>query len=520
MLDISSVSAPPQVEITQPLRGARPAETNGWDLVSVVKIADMNEAIAAAGTTPEGFDEEITGGTRIAAHFDPWRVGTGGDGHLINLEVPLRDLTLEHGEMRVHIPAATAAVRVELEMIPSGLMRAGPDGTAEETQLLVIRTRPSRMLMAADPAARPAKLLEIDNMDGLRIAQRAAIKLGLEGWLNENLTAFAHVFATVNIVRTTQEDAKGKAFSWMKPTEVSYAFGRNAANPEDSVLAILCQTGGRSAKGLIHQAQADMIPAGANAAFTVSKSRVLRDMIAPGLEMAYDGLKQKHLAFAPHDTGLKLSKPVQLRGVKGEDGKTYDPVLEVLRIGLRDTELVVDSRTATRVAPGVHSVSTAAAHYNFGLTKNSKGEKTLGFSGPPVKPVNETRKDRAVDIIDAILTAIQVVAVVVGAVMTGGAILIGAGVAAAALAGQLTIKAVSDSTRNDGPPIDLLVANATSAVTWSSGARFDPTFAALNGGLQVGGFLGQGVKQGLLGADGFAQRFQRPFKGLMAKRVM
>lgn len=519
MLDIANLAPPRQVTVTQPLLGARPIETNGWDLVSAVKIADMNAAIAEAGTTPDGFAQTIEGGTQIAARFAPWRIGTGGDGHLINLDVPLRGLSLTHGDLHLDIAQAHAIVRVELEMIPSGRMHAGPDG-AEETQLLVIRTRPSRLMMAADPAARPAKILEIGGLEGLRVAQKAAIRLGLETWLNANLTAFSHVFATVNILHTTQEDARGKAFSWMKPTEVSYAFGRNAVHPDDSVLSILCQTAGRSAKGLIHQAQADMIPVGGNAAFTVSKSRVLRDMIAPGLEMAYEGLSQKDLTFADHDTGLSLKREVQLHAVKGEDGKAYDPVLEVLRISLRDTEMVVDSRTATKVSAGIYSVSTAAAHYCFGLTKNSKGEKTLGFSGPPVKPINETRKDKSVDIIDTILSVIQVVAILIGAVMSGGALLIGAGVAAAALAGQLTIKAVADTSRNDGPPIDLLVANATSAVTWSTGARFEPTFAALNGGLQVGGVLGGAADRGLMAGEGFAAQFQSPFKGLMAARVM
>ena len=86
----------------------------------------------------------------------------------------------------------------------------------------------------------------------------------------------------------------------------------------------------------------------------------------------------------------------------------------------------------------------------------------------------------------------------------------------ACLAGELSIHFIEDAKRNDGPPIDLLVSNATTAVTWSTGARFDPVFVALNGGLQVGGVLGAPKTQNLVETH---RAFQAPFQPLMAARA-
>jgi hypothetical protein len=51
--DDTLAAAEPQ--LAMPPASARPVDPNGWDVVSAVRIDDINAAIAAAGTSPTGF---------------------------------------------------------------------------------------------------------------------------------------------------------------------------------------------------------------------------------------------------------------------------------------------------------------------------------------------------------------------------------------------------------------------------------------------------------------------------------
>ena len=90
------------------------------------------------------------------------------------------------------------------------------------------------------------------------------------------------------------------------------------------------------------------------------------------------------------------------------------------------------------------------------------------------------------------------------------------------LAGTISIKLIEMTKEGEAPPIDLLMANATGAVRWSTGRTFDPTFAALNNGLQIGGNFVK-TDSGLLGATPeagsvFQKTFQGEFAQIMAER--
>jgi hypothetical protein len=504
-----------QPVLTRPAFGARPVETNGWDVVSAVRIAEINEAIENAGTSPTEFSQTLGSKSVVKGSFVPWRVGPDGDGTLINLDIGLRDVEIDRGGVVTTLGEAMAIVRVHLEMMPTG--KKALFGSAPTQELaLVIKTDVDSALLRADPDAKAATLMEIDGSEHLPIKVRVDLNLALETWLNDNIHLFHHVFATVNVVKMASEEVKKKAFSWMMPSEVGYAFSRNATAPENSVLAILCQTGGRKADGLTLQAQADMIPQGSNAAFVVSKRRLIRDMILPGIVGAFDGLEKTHLRIRKNDSGLALNDPVQLREIKDDEGRTFDPVLHKLDVLVRDTEIALLSRTKTLVSPGIWSVCTADASYTFGLTTNTKGEKTIGYAGPEPHTTEEVERDKAVDILDWILKALGFIAVVVLGFATAGIAWYAAAVAVVCLAGELSIDYIERTRKNDGPPIDLLVTNATTAVSWSTGARFDPVFAALNGGLQIGGILGATKTQSLIDTH---RQFQAPFQTLMATRV-
>ena len=144
----------------------------------------------------------------------------------------------------------------------------------------------------------------------------------------------------------------------------------------------------------------------------------------------------------------------------------------------------------------------------------------------PMKTVESTEKTKAVSIVEKVLALLAAVGgLVITAVSFGTATVaycVVLAIVLGSLAGTITIKLIEMTKEGDAPPIDLLMANATSAVRWSTGRTFDPTFAALNNGLQIGGKFVK-ADTGLLGAapeagPKFHSDFQGEFAGIMAAR--
>lgn len=513
----------------QQMRATRPVDTNGWDTVSAVKVSEMNAAIAAAGTSPAGFEIAPDDKIRAEGRFGDWMIGPGGDGHLLNLVIPLMDTSLTFNGETTKVPYALAQVRVRLELLPTGRSNTSAltaeTGVEVEEQILVVRTGLDRDITALEgPSSQVATLLQIEGIDDLGIIEQSVLSMALDMWFNENLASFRHVFATVNIAKITAEDSSG-AFDWLKPTLVSYAYGHNVVTPEDGVLAILGQTSGRDADGLIQQVQAEMIPPGNDACICISKRRFLRDMIGKALPKAFKGLKPSHITYKSRDGGIRVTRPVELEAVP-HDGKTYDSKLERLDITLRETDMQVESRTRTETSPGIYALAAMQASYNFGMIRNKSGQKTMGYEviGKP-KTQEWTEKDKAVEISQLVAGILAAVVGIAAIVVSGGTATIALGVVAGILAGtSMAIGIAEKVAEGDGPPLDLLIANATSSVVWSSGRRFDPTMITLNGGLQMAGNF-QEAKAPVPGAltteaprASYQKAFQAEFADIMDAR--
>lgn len=468
----------------------QPIDTAKWDTVSAIHISELNEAIRIAGTTPKTFKHEADQGTDVSAGFGAWEILPDSDGPTLSMKLPLKDVVIrEAGETRTYETAA-AIVDVHLELLPHD-----PDSTDNKClNLLVVKIAPDR---ESKHAAHVTKVL----IEGHHsVVDEVYVSTALEQWLDDNLGDFTQVFATINIHKIVVET---EAFAWLKPTHVAYAFGYDALEPENSVLGVLCQTGGRSADGLIYQIQADVIPEGSKVAYVISKSRYLRDMLAGALPRAFEGMKAKNIKIAKDESGLSITKPVQLKEVES-DGKKYDPKLLEFEIALNETEINVFSITKTKIFPGIFSICTSIGHYGFGLTDRKSGGKTLGyFETRPFESQYTTEKSKGAIITEIILGIIAAVAAVILWVVSGGAstaVMVALYVALAGSMGTLTVMEIAELVReNDGPPVDMLVANATDAVTWATGSQFDPVVAGLNGALQIGGNF---VEDPSLNADG------------------
>jgi len=145
-----------------------------------------------------------------------------------------------------------------------------------------------------------------------------------------------------------------------------------------------------------------------------------------------------------------------------------------------------------------------------------------------MKTVETQESDTGIKILKIILGIAIFIGGVVATALSGGTATTGyciaVGITLGAIAGTVTLDLIEMVAKGNGPPIDLLLTNATSSVTWCTGASFEPSFGALNNGLQIGGNLVP-TKSGLLGADAteqtpaeFHQSYQDQFRGVMAAR--
>ncbi len=521
MFDTIELENPRNAALATIPSNTRPVDPNGWDVVSAVRIGDINTVIRNAGTSPTSFSANPVEGATIAGSFDPWAISPDGNGLLINLAVPIKNVAVSYRGMNAVLAEGVAQVRVHLQYMPAGpRMMAAPGGGEQEveTHLLVLKIAPHAGVLGTGEDARVAQVLSVDGGRAIPTRLYSVLKVGLDQWFNANLAAFQHVFATVNIVKTAHDETEG-GFDWLVPSTVSYAFGHNAETPEDSILSILCMTGGRKGDGLIAQAQADMIPQGANAALCISRQRIAHDMIGRGLPLAFDGLEASDLLYSSKDTAVSVKKRLKLDNVKDEKGKSYSPYLQRMMVHVGETEVKLESETHTEITKGVWSIINTIDTYTYGLTENSKKQKTMAFKQLSHDDKKQTKQDKDATIIEWVARGLALVGMVVLGFVTGGVAIVVAAIVAALLIGTITRDAIKLISGNDGPPIDLMLTNASQAVSWSTASRFDPIFAGLNGGLQIGGITGD---TGLLGAEdpSAAQRqFQAPFASLMASRA-
>lgn len=481
-----------------PQTGGNVAHTYGWDTVSAVRVGDMNEAIALAGTSPPDFAQSVDG-FDVSGRFGDWRIGAGGDGKLVHMLLPLRSVQVVNGARRDVVEEATAEISLRLDFVPHEPERLKGQGAAKLLKLVVATASP-----------KPVSVIEIEYPSKPSLTVRTALTAALDQWLGANLARFRHVFACVSIENAVAD----AAFEWLKPSYASYAFAADDRNPEQSVFAILCMTAGRSPDDLIVQIGPDAIPGGSQAGFLISRIRFVQDMLSPAVRHAYlDRPSDAKKTIVQDEEGISFAGSITLDNIES-DGKTYSPTLEKLTAKVHQRSLFMETVTRTWVSPGIWSMTKYGANYRFGLIRNSKQQKTLGYDMIG-EADNESWPEHSTGIIIAeiILAIIGVIAGIVLAVSSAGLLSVPAAVLAITIAGAIDI-AVSDLVAcGDGPPISLMLANATDAVEWAHGSVFEPDVAGLNGALQFGGTLGTGSDR--LGAERNAARaFQARFGAL------
>lgn len=321
------------------------ADTQGWDTVYALHIDDANAAIRAMGRTPESFAVERPS-DRIAARgrFGPWRITRGGSGRLINMALPLQDLRLSVLGQEHAIPEATVDIMLHLEFLS-----AEGQERQEHPHVLVAAHRPD----AAEGAAVVQRIL-LPEGASLDFLAEGALRELLAAWLAENLAAFDHVFASVDI--GGREAEAGDPFAWLRPTHVSYAYA-DIEDAEDGVLGVLCMTEGRSADGLAAAVSPGVLPPGRRAAFVISARRMMERLLLPAMTRLFDGARASDFMLSESGRTIHASRsgiPFSVRNP--ETGETHSGTLEALTVEIVGHELRLETSTRAEVLEGYHAI--------------------------------------------------------------------------------------------------------------------------------------------------------------------
>jgi Clostridium P-47 protein len=459
---------------------AQAAETYGWDTVFAIPVPLVNRAIVDHGSSPAGFSQGVEGAT-VSASFGDWQLAAGGDGRDVRLSLPLSgiDVVYEATGKQLEYPSGSAVIEVGLHYIPHG--EAGAAAAAEgggTPYALVVKDAPS------EPQEPIVSLVRAD-VPNASILPLAAIESALLAWCTDNLGAFAHVFAVVDLDRMIDQGE----WAFVTPTYTSYAY-LDGATLEASTFAVLTMCGGRSGAELADQLSPNAIPPHSVAGFLVSQARTLEDLVRPAICQAYPGLTTANFTLSPDGSELALAEgaSVALAPVTHE-GETYYPRLTSLTVRALGETIQLDSSTETPV--GTEFIATCSSTHWYGMTlgRSSEGQTIAFAETRPKVEVQEIEKTSEASITQIIVDIAGAIVLVVLTVLTDGAALIAGGLVIGLLLGanHIVPTMIERANKEDSPGIDLLLANAVAPIRWTGGADFTLDAAGLAVAFQLGG---------------------------------
>lgn len=477
-------------------QNANYTDTLGWDTVFAIPISQVNETIRNVKASPPKFAFSNAKGDTVLGDFADWQVTAGGDGSLIWLSIPVANVTGTLLFGNYAWSQGTLMIEVRLKYIPHD------EPIAEQPTVrphdLKLRTKSDN---PADPVVSIKNIIWNTDPTGPAVdaegtdVVKAIIPALIGDWLNTNLEQFAHIFATVNLNESIDQDA---AWAWTKPTYIDYAY-IDGPTLQSSILGVLCMTGGRSAgTEQIQQIDRYVIPVGSIAGYLVTQERLLADLMLPTLPLHWkNSSAQDYEVVQQGDTStgkyqhllrLKSDRTVQLDPVE-HDGSTYTPSMKAMSIAVEGSEITFETYTETPVGMGVIAYCQTTHWYTMSLGTSKNGQ-TLVYaeSRTPVidHGTHESEKSEVEKwmIIVAGLLATAVLAVVTdGAALAVGGVIIGLLTGIAATSPEIICTVNSDAS----PSLDLLTFNSTTPIQWNSTSVFELDYAAINGPLQLGG---------------------------------
>ncbi len=464
-----------------PSAPATTADTLGWDTVFALRLQDVNSALQKPGASPSAFSVVLDGGSNYAASgtFGVWQVAMGGDGQNIHMTIPVKETTVTLGTAKTRVISATLRVEVTLKYLPQPPRQNG------QPHDLKVNTTP------ATPVEPVASILSVSCDSGsppLDTMWEALFKGAMNGWFNAHLDEFTHVFTTVTLNTRADKDD----FQWLMPTWTDYAY-LDGDSPHDSFFAVLCMTEGRPYAGLTSTLSPAVIPQGQRASFVISQARFLEKMVIHALPGAFVGASVSDFSLSSDGLSVINNTTLKVQDVK-HGGITYHPTVGQLKVTVSGNEIQMYTLTDVEISPGITAHVENTSFQKLAIATRPDGAQVLTWQKtrePDTK--HWVTKSLAIEITEAILIVVGLVAAIVATVLTGGAalfialLIIGLVVGLAAATPDLIAEVSGNAVSNKVPSIDLLVSNAVAPIVWPGGSGYKLSDAALNGALQLSG---------------------------------
>ena len=450
--------------------------TYGWDTAFAIPVPKVNKAIVDHQSSPTGFS--VTDPSySVTGDFGDWQICPGGDGKAVRMTWPLSQVVLTYTSTgkQFHFDGH-AVVEVELHYIPhTGL----GDATSGNPVALVVNPGPPT------PAVPPLSIIDVQLTPAPQIVTGSLVRAALLDWGTAHLAEFGHVFAVVDLNRLVDQGQWG----FVAPNETDYAY-LDGGSLDDSVFAVLCMTGQRTAGELPEQVSHAAIPSGSIAGFVVSQARTLADLVRPAIVLAYPGLTDDNFLLNSDESELYLTDgtSVALKPVE-QDGGTYYPFLTNLTVKSEGSTLILNSFTTTEVAKGITATCQSTHWYDITLGDSAQGQ-TLAFAEfQPPSVVHRIYQSPGSVLTQFIIDLVGLVALVLLTILTDGAALVVGGLVIGLILGasQIVPALIEKLNSDDSPSIDLLLVNAVDPITWTASSVFKLDYAQLNASMQLGG---------------------------------
>lgn len=468
------------------------ANTLNWDTVFAIPVPDVNSAIISKNSTPASFSYTSPKNDVISGSFDPWQIVKGGDGALVWMSIPVKQVSGSCELGSFSWAQGELIVEVHLEYIPHT-----QNELMQDLKLKTTSSDPENPAISLKTTlfTQPITGDAVDNA-GKDIVEPVVSTLVID-WLNQNLVDFDHVFTTVNLNKTLDKSAQ---WAWCKPSYTDYAYC-DAPTLDQSILSVLCMTGGRSAgSGQLQQIDPYVITSGNRAGYLVSPARFLNDLMLPTLKFSWKNASDDDfevISNADTQTGkyehvlrIKQGHSIRLDDVE-KDGSTYTPYMIEMSVATDGDQLVFNTHTTTDIGMGVTHWCKTTHWYQITLGENKNGQTLVYKEIQPAVVEHGTQASEGTKILEWMIIIAGAIATIVLGVMTDGAAFAVGAIIIGCLTGIYAaspdiIQAVDKGT---APDVSLLTLNVSDPIQWSAKKVFELTSAQFNDALQLGGEL-------------------------------
>lgn len=482
----------------------------------------MNSQIVKKKSSPTGFTGAIGANPptlTCSGTFGDWQL-TGGDGELLHMTTPIASGSAVYQGKTYSLAGTSVEIEIQLHYLP----QPAPAGTSGTPNTPTADATPggsvTQPTASSDPdsgkpkgspgtpnalMADATKVVSVtqfnnpnDPTDPMIAVVNALTQAALNAWYNANLQAFNHTFVVVDLNRVADK----ADFQWLMPTSTGYACYNDDTTPANSLFGVLHMTENRT-KPASGQISPNAIPAGAKAGFLIAPERFLEKLVLPGIHTIFDGSQASDFALANNNTQILNVNTVNLPAVD-INGTNYVPTLAAGKVMLTIEETYIDFKLIDAVvdfSPGITIHMSYEAFTGLQLANQSNGNHTFMYYN--VKPA---LIDHHVEVASWVTWA-EVAASVAAALVTLGAgawakkvieriALRVVAVIITLLVSELIanisaiIQAVAEGRKDDLPPVDPVIGNATDTVDWPGSSGFSLTSAALNRAFQIGGTTG------------------------------